>query len=89
MYDTKKGFRTTSERPGRSRIGNRRPVNRYSIEKETESVSMSAKKLKMIEKDYEIQTNPTFGYCFIDFVTVFSSISQLVVCKKMWNKCQF
>lgn len=72
---------------GRSRTNNRWPVNRYSMEKETESVSTLAKNWRCLKKS--IQTNPTFGYRFINFVTIFSAISQLVVCKKCGTNVSF
>lgn len=89
VYDKKKDSRNIKERPGKNRIGKRKPINRYLLEKETENVSTSAKKLKMSEEDYEIFTNPTFGYRFIDLVTVFSALSQLLVCKKCKSDISF
>lgn len=59
VYDTKEDSRNMFQRHGKCRINNRRPMNRYEMEKETESVSTSAKKYKMSDKDYEIHVNPT------------------------------
>lgn len=59
------------------------------MEEESESISMSAKKLKMSQNDYEIHVDGLFGYRFIDFLTVFTTISQLVVCKKYGTTIKF
>lgn len=89
VYNRKKGGRDLLGRPGKSRIHLKRPTNRYCMEKETASVSTSAKKLKMSDNQYEIHTHPTFGYRFIDFVTVFSALSQLLVCKTCGTTISF
>ena len=51
-YSTKKGSRASTFRPGRSRIGNRKPSNKSKLEGETESYNSSAKTLKMSLDDY-------------------------------------
>ncbi|XP_012232335.2 uncharacterized protein [Linepithema humile] len=89
IYANKKGSRASTSRASRSSIKRRQPLNRYSLEGETESVSTSAKKLKTSTDDYEIHVNKTFGYCFINFVTVFTSISQLIVCKTCGSNIKF
>lgn len=82
----KKGSHDSSERASRSNIKGRKPRNRYMLEKESDKVSTSAKKLKTSHKQYDINVSPTFEYHFIDFLTVFFSIlSPILVCKE----CRF
>ncbi|KAK0171510.1 hypothetical protein PV327_011172, partial [Microctonus hyperodae] len=51
----------------------KRSVNRYSIENEQASTSISAKKLKKRESmDFDVNTS--FGYRLINFVSIFSTI---------------
>ena len=57
----------------------KRPLNRYETEGNSEGVSASAKKLNMAIEDFDI--NYDFGNRILNFVTVFSVISQHVKCK--------
>lgn len=84
----KKGGRE-STRASRSSISRRQPKNRYSLKSETENVSASAKKLKTSANDYEINVDNSFGYRLINFIIVFSTISQLVVCKSCGSSIKF
>lgn len=59
------------------------------METDNTGVSASAKKLRMSENAYDIHVNGTFGYRFIDFLTVFSMISELVICKKCGTNIKF
>jgi len=45
------------------------------MEQETESVSTSAKKLKTSSEEYDIEVFPAFEYRFIDFLTMFTTLS--------------
>lgn len=59
----------------------KRPINRYLLEKQEASTSTSAKKLKGREfMDFDV--NAFFGYRSINFVSIFSTISEVVKCKK-------
>lgn len=54
------------------------------------SVCTSAKKLKTSEKNYnDIEVKESFGYRFIDFVSVFCAISQVAVCKNCKSDVTF
>ena len=57
--------------------------NRYTYEQSTENTSTAAEKLLRTEDD-DITVDHTHGYRFIQFYSVFSAISTLVVenCKK-------
>jgi len=77
----KKGSHYSSKRASRSNIKNRKPQNRYVLKKESKNVSTSAKKLKSSEEQYNVNVHPTFEYRFIDYLTVFSTLSQILVCK--------
>lgn len=89
VYTGKKDSRCNPERASSSKITKRRPVNRYYMEGESESVSTSSKKLKMSQSDYGIHVDGSFGYRFIDFLTVFTTIYQLVACIKCGTKIKF
>lgn len=82
MYDGHKGNRGKYLTRKRSKIGNRRPPNRHSFEDDSEYVSASAKKLKMKDGKCDREVDESFGYRFINFLTVFSAISQVVVCRE-------
>lgn len=52
------------------------------LEKESDNVSTSAKKLKTSHEECHINVSPTFEYRFIAFLTVLSILSQILVCKE-------
>ncbi|XP_032674650.1 uncharacterized protein LOC116845720 [Odontomachus brunneus] len=89
VYSGKKAERTGSSSSKRLKISGRRPSNRYELEKpNVESPSTSAKKLSAPNPDeFEIQEG--FGYRILDFLTVFTAISQAVVCKKCKSDIKF
>jgi len=89
VYRTQKGTKKKTWSSKRSKISNRRPPNRHSMEKESESVSTAAKKLKLSKDDYDIEVNESFGYRLINFVTVFSAFSEIVVCKQCGTNVKF
>jgi len=89
VYSDRKGSKTSSSTHKRSKISNRRPPNRHSFEGDSEHVSTSAKKLKMVDLDDDRDVDNNFGYAFINFFTVFSGLSQLVVCKQCKGDLQF
>lgn len=51
------------------------------MEKESENVSTSVRKLKKSQEEYDINVHSTSEYRFVDFLTVFSTLSQILVCK--------
>lgn len=89
MYRTRKGSKKKTWSSIRSKISNRRPPNRHSMEGESESVSTSAKKLKLSKDDYDIEVNELFGYRLINFVAVFSTLSDILVCKQCGKNVTF
>lgn len=89
VYESKKGSKTTTTATKRSKISNRRPPNRWSMEREEENVSASAKKLRLGNKSFEADENPAFGYRILNFVAVFAAISESVVCKTCHSKITF
>lgn len=73
----------------RPKISNRRPQNRYELEKPSlENVSTSAKKLSDVNFG-EFQVNESFGYRILNFLSVFSVISQSLICKKCKSDITF
>lgn len=65
------------------------PKNRYSAEKRSAAnISSSAKKLKM-DHQTSAPEDPNIGYRILNFLTVFSALSECVKCKKCDSDIQF
>lgn len=62
--------------------------NRFTQEKETVFASTSAEKLASTQ-DEEIITNPAHGYRIIAFLSVFTAISEFVICKVCKEQIKF
>lgn len=60
----RKGSRETSGRASRSKK-KQPPTNRYMMEKETDSVSTAAKKLKTSHEDYEVEVSHLYKYSLL------------------------
>lgn len=89
VYSAQKGKRGRKSRTGGPSIVKRkRPANRFEMEQPSENVGKSAKKLSANNSD-DIEVNPSVGYRMIDFLTVFTAISQVVVCKKCKSDVEF
>lgn len=74
-----KGGASFANKPSKSR---HRPLNRFEMESpDPESVGTSAKKLRLSEDARQVEVDASFGYRLINFVAVFSAISQVVECK--------
>ena len=89
VYDRHKGTKEKYTTRRRSKIGNRRPPNRHAFEHDSEFVSASAKKLKMNDDKSDREVDESFGYRLINFVTVFSAISQVLVCRECHGDVTF
>lgn len=87
MY--KKGTRGSSTRASRSRIANRKPPNRHSFEGDTEDVCRLAKKMKSSTAENDTEVDAAFGYRIINFLAVFSTLSQILACKKCGGSVTF
>jgi len=68
---------------------NRRPPNRHAIEGKFESVNTSAKRLKLSKNDYDIEVNESFGYRLINFASISSALSEIIVCKHCGKNVTF
>lgn len=89
-YSGKKGTKTSVSSVRRPKVSRRRPLNRHEAEAPDDlNASSSAKKLKQSEDLYDIEVNPAFGYRIINFIAVFSAISDVVVCKICQSKVKF
>jgi len=75
----RKGSKENINHPGRQR---KRSFcgNQHTIEEDTEFTSTSAAKLNERENT-DIPVSREFGYCILNFFTVFSTISAIVKCK--------
>ncbi|KYN09385.1 hypothetical protein ALC57_18490, partial [Trachymyrmex cornetzi] len=63
--------------------------NRHAMEGESESICTAAKKLKLSKEDHGIEVNESFGYHLINFVAVFSALSEILVCKQCGKNVTF
>ena len=79
VYVGKKGTKKSYPTRHRSKT-EKRSSNRFEIESNSAGVSASAKKLKLSDKDFDV--NNQFGYRIINFLAVFSVIAQHVKCKR-------
>lgn len=87
-YLDRKGSRKMTGRPSTSKKKKHFPVNRFSMEKDEANTSASSKKLKSTDAA-DIEIDASFGYRIINFVSVFSIISEAVKCKKCGGKVEF
>ena len=53
------------------------------------NASTSLKKLKQSEDLYDVEVDPVFGYSMMNFIVVFSAISNVVVCKVCKSEVKF
>lgn len=74
----RKGARTVLGRASRPKK-RPKPPNRHEMESETASTSASAKKLKGSEKEIPIKVE--HGYRIINFMAIFSTLSEILKCK--------
>lgn len=89
MYKEKKGPMGSASNLKRPRISKRRPLNCYELEMpDVEKAGTSARKLsKMDLEEFEVEEG--FGYQILNFLAVFSAISQAVVCEKCKSEVTF
>ncbi|XP_029177185.1 uncharacterized protein LOC114945237 [Nylanderia fulva] len=89
IYKEKKGSMGSANDSKRPRISKRRPLNRYELEMpDLEKAGTSARKLSEIDLE-EFEVEEGFGYRILNFLAVFSAISQAVVCKKCKSEVTF
>lgn len=62
--------------------------NQYTVEQNTNYTSTSAKKL-LGSKNVEVPISSSFAYCILEFATVFSTISSIVICKECKSDITF
>lgn len=74
----RKSSRNSCNRPDRKRK-KKFSSNQYTAEQDTSFTSASAAKLKK-NGDDEIIINENFGYCFLEFYSVFQTLSTLSMC---------
>lgn len=90
VYAGHKGSKSNHTPRRRSKICNRQPPNRWSTEEnDKENVSSSAKKLKMSSSSSEADVDSSLSYRILNFVTVFTMISDNVVCKTCKSNVTF
>jgi len=90
VYRDHKGqqFKTTATK--RSKISNRKPPNRHSMDSVSdEFLSASAKKLKPGVTDEDRDIDEGLWYRLINFMAVFTTLSQMIVCKKCKGDVSF
>ncbi|KYN01367.1 hypothetical protein ALC62_07840 [Cyphomyrmex costatus] len=89
VYSDKKGTKRSSTRSSVDRISNRKPLGRQSYEADEGDVSRLAKKLKPLASKEDIEVDSAFGYRFVNFIHVFTTLSQILVCKKCAGSVTF
>jgi len=62
--------------------------NQHTAEQDSEFTSTSAKELRSSE-EIDFPISKEFGYCILNFFTVFSTIASLVICKNCKSNIQF
>lgn len=88
-YQSRKGMRGGQKKASRRSTSSRKMRNRYQLEESAESVGTSAKKLKLSEDTYDVDYDSAFGYRILCFATVFSALSDILVCHTCHKKVKF
>lgn len=89
IYQSWKGTRGGKRQAVRKNIKGRKIQNRYVQEQSAESVGTSAKKLKLAEDNYDVDYDSSFGYRILCFSTVFSVLSDVLVCRTCHKSVKF
>lgn len=86
-YSSQKG---SHKNPARRSVSKKRKFagNQHTWEQSTASTSSSAEKL-FRSNDNEVVIDITHGYCILQFFTVFSALSNLLMCKTCKNSVTF
>jgi len=86
----RKGFKQSSGFSKRPKISRKRPLNRFELETpEDLNVGISARKLDETKDLYDVEVDDAFSYRLINFVAVFTAISNVVVCKECKSNVKF
>lgn len=83
----RKHSRSTSKRACRPRK-RRFSGNQYTVEEETSFTSASAAKLQS-SQDEEVLINNNYGYCILEFFSVFTTLSSLILCSTCKKDIKF
>jgi len=62
--------------------------NQYTVEDTEADASANSKKLFKADSD-EVICNPQHVYCFIEFFTVFTALSELLICRTCQKNIKF
>lgn len=89
QYQSRKGIKGDKSKAFKRSIKGRKVQNRYTLEQSVESVGTSAKKLKLSEDTYDVDYDSTFGYRILCLSTVFSALSNVLVCHKCHKPVKF
>lgn len=88
-YQSRKGTLKSQRNASKRKINHRKVQNRYELEQSAESVGTSTKKIKLSENNYNIDYDCTFTYRILSFFTVFSTLSEILVCKTCKKAIKF
>ncbi|XP_044577450.1 uncharacterized protein LOC123260423 [Cotesia glomerata] len=83
----RKGSRKSPHRPGKPRK-RKFSGNQHTLEEDLSFTSASAAKLKSSNDD-EILIDYNFGYCILEFCSVFSSLALMIICATCKQKMSF
>jgi len=88
-HQSRKGKKHGQSVSKRKSIASRKVQNRYVQEQDAESVGTSSKKLRLSKDDYEIPFDASFGYRMISFTSIFSVLSEVLVCCTCHKRVNF
>jgi len=86
---SRKGTKSSQATVKRKGVRGGTPKNRYLLEQSAESVGTSFKKLKSSKNEYDIDYDSTFGYRLLCFASVFSALSEVLVCHTCHKPVKF
>lgn len=86
---SRKGKRHGQKTSKRKTFGSRKFANRYTQEHEAESIGTSSKKLRLSKDNYDIEFDASFGYRLISFATIFSILSEILLCSTCKKPVKF
>lgn len=86
---SRKGTKSSQATVRRKDVRGGTPKNRYLLEQSAESVGTSSKKLKLSKNEYDIDFDSTFGYRLLCFASVFSALSEVLVCHTCHKPVKF
>lgn len=89
QYQLRKGTRGGQRQSKRKSIAKRKVLNQHTLEQQAESVGTSSKKLKSSNDNFDVSFDSTFGYRILCFTSIFSVLSEVLVCCRCHKPVKF